>query len=343
MIRVLEVVATLKRAGAETLVTSLVTGLDRSRFEPAVCALYDPSENDLEPAVRAAGIRVWRLGKKRGFDVRVYTRLRRVLREFRPDIIHTHSYVMRYTLPVARCAAVHTVHNLASREVEGLGRMVHRAGYRTGVVPVAVAEEVARSFEAVYGFHPAVIPNGIDVRRFSKPEVRSAWRAANGFRDEDTLIVSVARLEPQKNPELLIAALPDGFHLLLAGDGSLRSRLEGRPRVHLLGVRSDLPELLSSCDAFALASDWEGHPIALMEAMAAGLPVVATAVGGVPEIVGNAGILVAAGDAAGLRRGLETVVRERVTYTEAARRRADAFDVQRTISAYSELFQRVAR
>jgi glycosyltransferase involved in cell wall biosynthesis len=266
-----------------------------------------------------------------------------VLQDFDPHIVHTHSYVMRYTLPVARCRAVHTVHNLASREVEGPGRVVHRIGYRLGVVPVAVAEAVADSFEREYGFRPATIPNGIDVRRFHRPECRSAWRAANGFRDDDVLIVSVARLEPQKNPELLVRSLPEACHLLLAGEGSLRPRLEGRPRVSLLGVRSDLPELLSSCDVFALASDWEGHPIAVMEAMAAGLPVVSTAVGGVPEIVGDAGVLVPAGDENALRAGLESALRNRDGYTKAALERAAAFDVRRTISSYSALFEQIVR
>jgi glycosyltransferase involved in cell wall biosynthesis len=250
---------------------------------------------------------------------------------------------MRYTLPVARCKAVHTVHNLASREVEGLGRIVHRIGYRLGVVPVAVADAVADSFEEVYGFRPATIANGIDVGRFRRPECRSPWRAANGFRDDDVLIVSVARLEPQKNPRLLVDALPENCHLLLAGEGSLRPALEGHPRVHLLGVRSDLPELLSSCDVFALASDWEGHPIAVMEAMAAGLPIVATSVGGVPEIVADAGVLVPAGDAKALRAGLEAVLCERERYARASRERAAAFDVRRTVASYAELFERLVR
>jgi glycosyltransferase involved in cell wall biosynthesis len=338
VIRVLEVVATLKRAGAETLVTSLVSGLDRSRFEPAVCALFDPSPNDLEPPAP-----VWRLGKKAGFDPRMYSRLRKVVREFRPDIIHTHSYVMRYTLPVARCAAVHTVHNLAAREVDRAGTIVHRIGYRLGVVPVAVADEVARSVEDLYGIRPVTIRNGIDVERFHRPECRQVWRAANGFSNDDILIVSVARLEPQKNPELLIRALPESCHLLLAGDGSLRPVLEGRPRVHLLGVRKDLPELLSGCDLFALASDWEGHPIALMEAMAAGLPVVATAVGGVPEIVGDAGLLVPPGDRDALHSALENALKMREKCAFTSRKRAEMFDIRATIDAYSALFERLAQ
>jgi glycosyltransferase involved in cell wall biosynthesis len=333
VIRVLEVIATLKRAGAETLVDSLVRRLDPARFEPAIAALYNPTSHEHTPPVRT-----WRLGKERGFDPRMYLRLKEVAAEFRPHIVHTHSYVMRYTLPVARCRQVHTVHNLALREVDWAGRMVHRMGYRLGVTPVAVAEGVARSFEDEYGFRPLVIPNGIDVSKFHRPESRDAWRAANGFGPEEKLIVSVARLDPQKNPHALVNALPEGCTLLLVGDGSLRASLEGIDRVRLLGVRTDLPELLSSCDVFAMASEWEGHPLALMEAMAAGLPVVATAVGGVPEIVGEAGLLCPPLE---LREALRTALTRREDLGASALARAQAFDIRRTVERYAELFERL--
>ena len=333
VIRVLEVLATLKRAGAETLVDSLVRGLDRTRFEPAIAALYDPGPGELDPPVR-----VWRLGKQRGFDARMFGRLKAVFEEFRPDVVQTHSYVMRYTLPVARCRQVHTVHNLAMKEVDWAGRMVHRLGFRLGVKPVAVAESVARSFEAEYGFRPFVITNGIDVARFRRPEARAPWRAANGFASGDTLIVSVARLDPQKNPHALVRALPGGCKLLLVGDGSLRSSLEGIDRVHLLGVRTDLPELLSACDVFAMASDWEGHPLALMEAMAAGLPVVATAVGGVPEIVGDAGLLC---PPMRLADALPLALTQREKLSAASLARAQTFGIERTVQCYAALFEQL--
>lgn len=330
MIRVLEVLASLKRAGAETLVDSLVRRLDRTKFEPAIAALYQATPNEHEPPVR-----IWRLGKKQGFDPRMYVRLNEVLEEFRPHIVHTHSYVMRYTLPVARCRQVHTVHNLALKEVDWPGRMIHRVGFRLGVTPVAVADSVARSFEEEYGFSPLVIPNGIDVARFRRPEARDAWRTASGFSPDDTLIVSVARLDPQKNPRALVNALPPGCRLLLVGDGSLRRSLEGIDRVHLLGVRTDLPELLSACDVFAMASEWEGHPLALMEAMAAGLPVVATAVGGVPEIVGDAGLLC---PPLPLGEALRLALSRRQELGAAALARARQFDIGRTVERYAELF-----
>jgi glycosyltransferase involved in cell wall biosynthesis len=331
VIRVLEVLATLRRAGAEALVDSLVRRLDPRRFQPAIVTLYDATPDDYDPPVR-----LWRLSKQRGFDPRMFVRLKEVMEEFRPDIIHTHSYVMRYTLPVARCSQVHTVHNLAMKEVDWSGRMVHRLGFRLGVKPVAVAESVARSFEDEYGFPPVVIPNGIDVTRFHRPEARDAWRLANGFGLDDVLIVSVARLDPQKNPHALVRALPEGCKLLLVGDGSLRASLEGIARVFLLGVRTDLPELLSACDVFAMASEWEGHPLALMEAMAAGLPVVATAVGGVPEIIGDAGLLCPPLE---LSEALQIALARKQDLGAAALERAQAFDIWRTVERYSQLFE----
>jgi glycosyltransferase involved in cell wall biosynthesis len=346
MIRVLEVLATLKRAGAETMAVSLVNGLDRHIFTPAVVSLFDAFPHGLEAAL--SDVPIWHLGKRPGFDPRVWMRLRRVIREWKPDIIHTHSYVMRYTLPVTGCAAVHTVHNVAAKEVDRIGRAIHRYAFRRGVATVAVSHEVARSFAEVYGFPPtATILNGIATERFYRPQAREEWRRANGFSPDDVLIVSVARLEPQKNPLALVAAferLPEGFHLVLVGDGSLRPQLTGRARVQLLGVRDDLPELLSAADVFALASDWEGHPIAVMEAMAAGLPVVATAVGGLPEIVSaQAGRLVPRGDMNALERALLEVSAQRRTMGVQARRQSERFGVQPMIDSYSALFRKLVR
>ena len=364
-IRVLEVLATLKRAGAEQVAVSLASRLDKDRFETGVVSLYDAFPGGLESALAEAGVRVRHLGKRRGLDPRMYSRLYTVLREFRPGVLHTHSYVMRYTFPaglLARVPAmVHTVHNLAGNEVGPFGRMVHRVAYRRGVKPVAVAAEVALSFRSTYGFDPAAtIPNGIDVDRMYRPEARKPWRAAHGFAGSDVLIVSVARLDPQKNTLGLIEAFARGCaadsrcHLLLAGGGSLQeqakelaARMSISGQVHLLGVRADVPELLSASDLFALASHWEGNPIAVIEAMAAGLPVVATAVGGVPDLVEHdtVGVLTPAGDIeafAGALRSLVMDAERRQRLAEAARQCSRRFSVEGMVSAYTALFERVS-
>jgi glycosyltransferase involved in cell wall biosynthesis len=349
-IRVLEVLATLKRAGAEHVATALARRLPRDRFETAVVSLFDAFPQGLEPELERGGIPVRHLGKHSGLDLRMYPRLARVFREIQPDIVHSHSYVMRYVLPVARRAAlVHTVHNLAGREVEPFGQWVHRFAWQRGATPVAVSDEVARSFQTMYGFEPAVIPNGIDTAAYSRPGARKRWRQAHGFSDKDRIVVSLARLVPQKNPLGLIEAfarVPDA-HLVLAGGGSLLEAVNkaAGPRVRVLGVVEDVPELLAASDVFALASDWEGHPVSVLEAMAAGLPVAATAVGGLPEIVeeGVTGRLVQAGDMRALGHAITDALANRAAMGEAARRRAARYDISRMIAAYAELFEKVAR
>ena len=362
-IRILEVLASLQRAGAERMAASLACGLDANRFDTEVVSLYDAYPEGFEPMLNAQGIPVRHLGKHPGFDPRMVHRLIRVMRAWRPSIVHTHSYVLRYTLPAGLIAGrprmVHTVHNLALREVDRFGRLIHRAAFRAGAAAVAVSAEVAKSFREVYGADPAaVIPNGVDLDRFGHPA--ADWRRANGFDDHDGLIVSVARLEPQKNPLRLIDAFARGlandprWRLLLAGGGSLEeearrhaARLRVDDRVHFLGVRTDVPDLLSACDLFAMAAGWEGSPMAVIEAMAAGLPVVATAVGGIPELVehGATGLLVPPGDTAALAESLAALVRDpgrRAEFAGRARERARNFGVHAMIQSYAQLFERVA-
>jgi glycosyltransferase involved in cell wall biosynthesis len=362
-LRVVEVLPTLRRAGAENMAVALACGLPRGSFEAAVVSLYDTDGEGLETVLAEQGIRTWHLGKRPGFDVRMWPRLKRVFREFDPDLVHTHSYVLRYVRRLARPAAVvHTLHNLAGRDPDRITAWLNGFAFRRGVVPVAVSGAVARSFEAMYGMAPpATIPNGIDIRRFDRPEARLEWRRAHGFSNADILIASVARLEPQKDPEALIRAFAGirsagaPCHLLLAGDGSLRDsarkcaeHCQVGERVRFLGVLADVPELLCASDLFALASRWEGNPLSVMEAMAAGLPVVATAVGGVPELVedGVTGLLVPRGDAEALERALAAVVGDaarRRAMGEAGRTRASASSVEAMVATYSELFLRLTR
>jgi glycosyltransferase involved in cell wall biosynthesis len=369
-IRVLEVLATLKRAGAERVAVSLACRLDPSRFETAVATLFDTVPGGFEPALLEAGVKAWHLGKHPGLDLRMVPRLFRVMRAFQPTVIHTHSYVLRYTLPAgvaARAGAmVHTVHNVAAREVDLAGRLIHRAAFGRRVSAVAVGEQVRRSFREWYGREPeATIPNGIDSGAFRRPGARRQWRQENGFAEDDLLMASVARLEPQKNPLGLIEAFAQAFgaqavgdaarwHLLLAGGGSLlevaqeyclRRGVAGR--VHFLGVRADVAEMLSACDLFALSSYWEGSPLAVMEAMAAGLPVVATAVGGVPELVadGETGLLVPAGEERAFAAALADLAgnaERRRQFGLAAMPRAAAFSVDAMVASYARLFERLA-
>ncbi len=364
MIRVLEVLASLRRAGAERVAVSLARGLDQTRFECGVVSLYDAFSGGLESDLAARGIQVWHLGKRRGFDPRMWHRLVRVIASFGPDIIHTHSYVLRYVLPAHlatwRGKVVHSVHNVAEREVDYVGRWVHHAAFRLGVKPVAISGEVARSFRALYGREPAaIIYNGTRVEKGFRAGARESWRRVHGFGPDDLLIVSLARFEAQKNPVGLITAfaralprLPSSY-LVMAGEGSLAgecraaaARLGVSDRVYFPGLCRDVAELLSACDLFALASDWEGVPVAVIEAMAARLPVVATAVGGVPELIetGVSGLLVKPGDPDALAWAFADLAcdpERRRQMGDEAMRRALRFDSGAMIESYARLFEQL--
>jgi glycosyltransferase involved in cell wall biosynthesis len=364
-IRVLEVLATLKRAGAERVAVSIATGLERERFETAVVSLYGPFDGGLESELERACVRVRHLGKRRGLDARMWPRLRRVIRDFHPHVIHTHSYVLRYAWPASwfgKAAIVHTVHNVALREVDTVGRAIHRLVFASGGQAVAISPAIAKSFAAEYGAAPAAtIANGVDLAGAYRPAARTAWREAHGFAAGDVLIVSVARLEPQKNPLGVIDAFACAHQrnanarLLMAGEGTLleacRAHAAARGvggRGHFLGVRSDVAEMLSACCIFVLASAWEGAPVAVLEAMAAHLPVVAPAVGGGPDQVedGVSGVLTPPSDADALRSALAALAVDadrRASLGEAAARRAALFDSRAMVRSYAALFEDAAR
>ena len=364
-IRVLEILATLKRAGAERMAVSLACRLDTSRFETGVVSLFDSFPSGLEPELKVAGVPAWHLGKRPGLDIRMIPRLRRVFREFGPDIIHTHSYVLRYSLPASlatrRMVMVHTVHNLAAKETDFTGRLLHRMAFGRTVAAVAVGEEVRRSYRDWYGAEPqATIRNGIDTVSFERPGGRRRWRADHGFNDSDFLVVSVGRLDPQKNPLAMIDAFAAAFRndaggqLLMVGDGSLRGAAVQRAmelgvaaKVHFLGTQAEVAEVLVASDVFALASNWEGTPLAVMEAMAAGLPVVATAVGGVPELVldGETGLLTPAGTTPAFAEALARMRADpgmRTAMARAALLRSKMFSVDNMVAEYAALFERLA-
>lgn len=366
-LRVLQILPNFGSGGAERMAAYLIRTLDRTRYEVAAISLFDRTETDVQGIIDTSGVRVWYLGKHLGPDLRMYARVGSVLRSYRPHVIHTHKYVLKYLMPFVACKSapvwVHTVHSLATKEVDRLGQLVNRVCFARGVVPVAIAVEVARSLERLYGIEQTVIiPNGVPVEAYGPAvEKRSNWRISQGFAPDDVIYVCVASLSPQKNHALLLEAFAKGLasdpraHLVLAGDGPLKSGLEASAvrlgiggHVRFLGLRQDIPDILNAADVFVLASDWEGNPLSVMEAMAAGKPVVATAVGGVPELVDPevSGILVPPRDVASLSQALVRLMDPELRRKMGERGRTVAlsrFGIERMARSYEELYERLSR
>jgi len=364
---VFQVVPAFLAGGAERLVVHLAQALDRDRYQP-ICIAYDPpTGSHYEASLQNAGISLIFLNKRRPLDIRVLMRLHRLFRQYRPRIVHMHISGINYTYPLLLIhrppVQIYTIHNVAEKDLHYRreGRLIQHLAfrYRWGrVVPVAISEVVRESFQKYYGYPDLpVIPNGIPVESYAPDATRRArWRQREGFPVDAVLIVAVAGLRPQKNLALLIRAfaqleLSCPLHLLLVGsgeqEGMLRQLVEQlglNGRVHFLGVRADIADVLNACDLFALASRWEGTPMAIMEAMASGLPVVSTAVGGVPELVqhGYSGLLVPPDEESALRDALQQLLDDAALRHQMGLQALDYakahFDIRHTARQYEALY-----
>ncbi|GEA16569.1 glycosyl transferase family 1 [Moorella sp. E308F] len=363
-IKVLHIIPNFGAGGAERLLVNLLEAFDRERFEVAAVSLYPESVTILEKEIKKKELKVYFLNKRRGLDLRIIPQLNSLFRSFRPDVIHTHLYVLRYTLlPTLFCKVpvrVHTVHNIAQKEVDWLGKLVHWIAFRLGgVVPVSISQEVANTVRDIYGqgINTPLIYNGIPTTRFV-----SKARRNNAKSEKDVVLLHIGRFAPQKNHKLLIEAFAlavkeyTTMQLWLVGDGPLRRAVERlvkerelEEKVFFLGIRDDVPELLADSDVFILPSDWEGVPLTVLEAMAADKPVIATAVGGVPELVedGVTGILVPPCNSYALAQGILRLVKNtdlRQRMGKAAQKRAlERFDITRTAREYEALYLKLLR
>ena len=342
--RVMIVVHGLETGGAEMMVLHLARELSRAGHPVRVVSLHG-DDTDVAGLMRRAGVDVVALNKAGGPDPRTVLRLRAQMRDFSPAVVHTHLPVLEYVLPAVRLygrrvKVIHTVHNIAREETRHrVLREVNRRAFSHGVVPVALNEEVRSSICREYALPPSAVPvvgNGIDLDAFRGPQRR-------GPRGAGARLLCVARLAPAKNHALLlqtVARLRESgrdVSLTLVGDGPLRGALEERARelgiserVRFAGRRTDTAAFYRDCDLFVLLSDYEGMPMSIIEAMASGLPVVATRAGGVGELVddGVSGALVEA-DAAAAAEAIAAICDDPALY---ARLSAGAV---RTSSRYS--------
>lgn len=309
--------------GAEEMVLNLVRHLP-SRFEAHVCCMFEAGPIGRE--IQKTGVSFSELGLspglRRPFDL---FRLRNHLRELAPQIVHT--FLLPASLYGRAAAMLAGVPIVIGTEVNIYEHkrwhhgLVERMLMRGTDAVVASAESVRDFYIRQVHADPAkveVIYNAVDWSQLDTTRTRADVRASIGVSADAPVAGIIARLTEQKAHRVLFEALAGhaeltSLHLAVVGDGELRDDLRARvsalgldSRVHFLGARRDLGDLLGAIDLFVMPSFWEGLPLSMVLAMGAGLPVVATRVAGIPEVVrdGETGLLVAPGDAAALGAAL---------------------------------------
>lgn len=345
-LRVIQTIGDGELGGGTTHVLQLLRGLDRTRWDPVL--VCDP-RGPLSDLARETGTRVVSVAFRGSrWSPRRARTLRDIVRSESPAVVHAHGSRAAFAAaqalgPASPVPLVYSEHGLATlvERSRPLQWLAARAESRT----LRRASRVLVLSEHSRGEVERLVPDALPRVRVSSnavdptPSARSRSDARRELRvpESHLLVMSVARLVPQKAPlELIEAAVrvarirPD-VSFVVVGDGPLRrdaervARRRGAP-VRFAGARLDTRDLLPGGDVFCLSSHWEGVPISILEAMAAGLPVVATAVGGVPSIVtdGETGLLVPPGNPPELARAIETLAGEpttRATLGEAGRQR----------------------
>lgn len=364
-IRLLLVIPTLVRGGAEKQLTLLASGLPVGEFDVHVAVLTHTGP--LEAELRAAGVPVTVIGKRWKLDPSAYWRLRRLMKELKPDIVHTWLFAANsYGRQAAMSAGVkHIV--AGERCVDpwkggwqlAIDRVLARSTERIVTNSTGVKEFYASRGIPAEKF--TIIPNGIGPFAPQKRTSREDMLAELQLPPDARLIGAIGRLWPQKRVKDLIWAMDllksarDDAHLLVVGDGPERWRLERyrdqnqiADRVHFLGERSDVPRIVEQLDCLWLASEYEGQSNAIMEAMSAGVPVIATEIPGNRDLVipGETGYLVPVGDRAAFTRQTHALLDDRELARrlgDAARRRMLAeFTLERMIERHVALYRELA-
>ena len=365
-VRVAQLVTELDPGGAERVVHDIATGLDPGRFEPLVISVR-PATGDVAGWLARAGVPVRSVGSRGRLGLGDARRLETILREERVEILHAHlvraihlgAKAGRRAGVGATVATVHDIQRMLGRL--RLGAMRRAAGRLDAAA--CVSEAARGDLVARVGIAPEkvrVIPNGIDPARFEGPFDRDETRRSLGVDKDAFLVLSLGRLRPEKGHDVALRAMTlaareePRARLVVVGDGPQRARLERLAsrlglgaRAVFAGQREDVPAILSAANCMVAPSRYEGFGLAAAEAMAAGLPVIASDVYALPELIedGVSGMLVPPEEPGELAKAVLRALRDgglaRALGAAARERVRERFTLGKMLRSYESLYEDV--
>ena len=361
-IKVIQLVEDLSVGGLEKVVFEIARFIDKERFDIEVWCVA--RGGPISEEIKKDGILVSVLDIHTYHNPANVLKMVRLLKKARPDIVHSHGYyaavigriASRFARVPAVIAHVHNTYwNYAARNLF----MEFSLSYITDKIVCCsnAVRDFVLQYEKVSPKKVITVYNSIDIERFRRPVEKTRLKRSLGIAEDETVVISVASLTPKKGHRYLLEALGaiDAKHkvrLLVVGTGPLRAELENYvhrkqlgAKVIFLGVRDDIPGLLGISDIFAMPSLIEGFGIATAEAMAAGLPVLATNVGGTPEVVsdGVSGILVPSKDPVALAEAITSLILDKETAERMGREgykiAKERFSVETMVSKIEKLYE----
>lgn len=286
--------------GAENMVAQLIANLNPDEVDLTPILTCPRSESHVQSLVDQVGIKciyLSRRSKKSNFDrLKIMVSMWKTLRTISPDVIHTNLSCVVYCIPYVlshRARLLHTVHSTPERDLAPWLRFILRFLIRMRKARlISISHRIQAAICCTYRVAPneaPVIYNPVDVKKF---EVRRKGRT------QEIVFTNVGRLTEEKNHSMLLEAFQSArrecknIRLQIVGEGELEHKLKQKAQmlgidtdVAFMGNRKDIPEILANSDVFILSSVYEGLPLAILEAMAAGLPIISTDVGGISDVI----------------------------------------------------------
>lgn len=354
--KICQIIPDLPMGGAETMCVTLSIELKKMGHEVSVISLYD-CDSILSRRLQDAQIPTYFMGKRPGLDLQCIPKLRSRLRKLRPDVIHTHIHALKYTYIAClglKIPMLRTMHNVADVDAEADTKINTYLFSRKKVVPVSISEEIRTTVSEYYHIPEAyspVIYNGVAITQCRPKDCY----AIDGVPE----LIHVGWFRTSKNHTAIVDAVKflreKGLtvHVSFYGDGELREEI--RQKVHRLGLDAAISFMglsdnifphLNESDIFLLPSLYEGSPISIIEAMGTGLPIIASNVGGIPDMIehGVSGLLIEPTGQA-LADAIEKLLQDyalRKALGENARLSANRFSSATMANAYCELYTRLA-
>ena len=364
--RIAFVVVRMGVGGKERVILHLAHYIKKRGAKPIVVCLTDKGE--FGKRLEAQGVQVEAIRSSRRWDLAAVWRLAKLFRRFKPDLINVHDrsslpYVFLANQMSAKCPIVFSCHGLLFQE-KNRSRYLEQLAIRNVRVVSAVSEQVASEYSKLLRWNKKVeiIPNGVPpISRH--PNLRSILRAKMGLSEDVLVLLAVGNINPEKGYEDLLEAVSlvreedicQRFVVLVAGSKSNDTywqalcehmkRLNLTDKVRFLGCRNDTEALYSAADIFILPSRKEGLPMVLLEAMSAGLPIIATDVGGVSEAIrdGESGLLIPPESPQVMAKAMIKLANDksmRDSLSQAARARfEERYDISRMVNQYDRLFR----
>ena len=351
--RILHIINDLEIGGAQRLLADFLPLMNKQHNIEVLILREKPSP--LMQELIDSGIKIHCLKVKSLYNPLTTLRIRRFLKQQpRYDVIHVHLFPSLYWVPLAVIGMhqhlVWTEHSTSNRRQQNpLLRYTDRIAYSRYEKIICISQATCDSLKDRLGAqsddHLCVIENGIDVNKFKNQKTAERQHKS---------LIQISRFEASKDQDTVIRAmllLPKDIHLVFVGDGSridickaLCNTLNLQDRVHFLGSRTDIAQLLSNADIAIQSSHWEGFGLAAVEAMAAGLPTIASNVEGLRQVVEGAGLLFPKGDAETLSKLILQILSDSSVYqeiSEKCRQRSLLYDIQNTANLYVSIYEEV--